>query len=176
MQRRAIFFDRDGVLNEALVKEGKPYPPATLGELVVSNDTIQALKILKNFDFLLIGATNQPDVARGKMEQRIVEVINSALMKILPLDDMRVCYHDDIDGCVCRKPLPGLLLQAAKDYDIDLKRSVMIGDRWKDIEAGQRAGCKTVWLNKNYSEPGPNRPPDLIVNDLLSVIAWIANI
>jgi D-glycero-D-manno-heptose 1,7-bisphosphate phosphatase len=169
----AIFLDRDGVLNEAIIKNGKPYSPASLSELTIPTDVKSALNTLKSQGFLLIGATNQPDVARGKTTRDHVEAIHSILMTLLPLDDIRVCYHDDVDHCICRKPSPGLLLEAAKKYDIDLQQSIMIGDRWKDIEAGKNAGCKTIWLRCDYEEPSPPRAPDFIASSLREAADWI---
>ncbi len=169
----AVFFDRDGVLNHAIVKSGKPYPPQSLAEFCIVEDAYPALQILKSAGYLLIGATNQPDVARGTTPREFVEQINAALMKKLPLDDIRVCYHDDDDGCVCRKPAPGLLIQAAEHYGIHLTRSVIIGDRWKDIEAGQQAGCKTIWINRHYQEKSPAQPADYIATSLTAATEWI---
>lgn len=173
MKRRAIFLDRDGVLNKSIIKNGKPYPPANLAEFSIPDDVKPALMTLKSAGFLLIGATNQPDVARGTTPKSLVEAINAELMNELPLDEIRVCYHDDADQCACRKPLPGLMLQAAEDYNIDLQKSVMIGDRWKDIEAGQLAGCKTIWINNNYQEPAPKKSPDLTALTMQEASHWI---
>ena len=173
MAAKAIFLDRDGVLNDAIVRNGKPYPPRTLAELTISNDVLLALQALKNRGFLLIGATNQPDVARGTTEKSLVEAINKRLMSQLPLDEIRVCYHDDADDCACRKPAPGLLVDAAKEYGIDLANSFMIGDRWKDIEAGQRAGCKTIWIDRSYQESEPKTPANVRVFSLGEAALWI---
>lgn len=173
MKKRAVFLDRDGVLNEAVVRKGKPYPPATLAEVVIPSGVQHALFRLKSAGFLLIGATNQPDVARGHTTRELVEAINKKLICELNLDEIRVCYHDDKDSCECRKPLPGLLTQASFDNNIDLVKSIMIGDRWKDIEAGQRAGCKTVWLNYEYEESAPKVPPDLVTTSLTEAVNWI---
>lgn len=173
IKNKAVFLDRDGVLNNAIIKMGKPYPPADLSELKIPNDVQIALSTLKLQGFLLIGATNQPDVARGKTSRDTVEAIHSTLMTCLPLDDIRVCYHDDADDCLCRKPLPGLLLEAAKEYNIDLQQSIMIGDRWKDIEAGKNAGCKTIWLRSHYDEQEPPRTPDFTTTSLNKAAQWI---
>jgi D-glycero-D-manno-heptose 1,7-bisphosphate phosphatase len=173
MQKKAVFLDRDGVLNAAIIKNGKPYPPASLEELRIPQDVPSALAKLKSAGFILIGATNQPDVARGTTSRALVDTINTEIMKTCPLDEIRVCFHDDVDECHCRKPLPGLLLDAAKDYAIDLQQSVMIGDRWKDIEAGQRAGCKTIWLNQNYAEKTPEIAPSFIATTLTEAVGWI---
>lgn len=172
---KAIFLDRDGVLNHAIIKNGKPYPPASVSELTIPDDVQNALHTLKSAGFLLIGATNQPDVARGTTLKATVEAINDTIMAKLPLNEIRVCYHDDADNCPCRKPLPGLLTQAAHDHGIDLRKSVMIGDRWKDIEAGQRAGCKTIWIDNYYTEKKP-KEPDFIAANLSEAAAWILSL
>jgi D-glycero-D-manno-heptose 1,7-bisphosphate phosphatase len=171
--RRAVFLDRDGVLNEAVVRDGKPYSPAGLDEVVIPADVPEALRALRGAGFALIVATNQPDVARGIQPRAVVEEINAALRARLPLDDIFVCYHDDSDGCACRKPHPGLLLRAAAEYGIDLARSFMVGDRWRDVEAGRRAGCLTVRLEGHYQEDGPESHPDYIAPSLSAAASWI---
>lgn len=170
---KAIFLDRDGVINKAIIKNGKPYPPASLSELEIPADALDSLRKLKKAGYLLIGVTNQPDVARGTTLRSTVDDLNQALMKTLPLDEIHVCFHDDKDQCQCRKPMPGLILLAAKAHNIDLTQSIMIGDRWKDIEAGQRANCKTIWLDFSYQEPGPKQPPDFTTHSLSSATDWI---
>lgn len=169
-KRKAVFLDRDGILNRAIVKNGKPYPPSNLDELEIPQDVPRALQALKEAGFLLIGVTNQPDVSRGTQQREVVEAIHAALLRALPLDEILVCYHDDEDGCSCRKPMPGLLYQAAETYSIDLSSSFMIGDRWKDVEAGQRAGCVTILIDHHYIEKGSDRHPDCRVS-LLSEAA-----
>jgi transaldolase len=171
--RRAVFLDRDGVLNRVAVRNGIPYPPASLAELQILPDAPNALEALKAAGFLLIGVTNQPDVARGTQRREVVDAINVALLAALPLHEILVCYHDDGDGCDCRKPLPGLLLKAAARYAIDLSTSFIIGDRWKDIETGRRAGCATVFLDYDYGEIGPDSAPDYRVHSLSEAAAWI---
>ena len=163
---RAVFLDRDGVINRAIVRNGRPYPPANLGELEILPGVSEALKKLHAADYLLIVVTNQPDVARGSAKKVDIEQMNSQLSLQLPLDDIKICYHDSSDGCFCRKPMPGALLEAAKEHDIDLSKSFMVGDRWRDIEAGQRAGCKTFFVNYRYTEKQPEMP-DFIVSSLL---------
>lgn len=152
---KAVFLDRDGVLSQVKLDAGKPLPPASLKDVVIPADVAPGLKRLKQAGFFLLVVTNQPDVARQKTTLDVVTQINHYLMESLPVDDIFVCYHDDIHQCLCRKPKPGLLLEAAKRYQIDLSKSFMIGDRWKDIEAGQSAGCKTVWIKSAYHEPSP---------------------
>ena len=170
--RRAVFLDRDGVLNRALVREGKPYPPAGPAELEILSGVAEACAALRQAGFLLIAVTNQPDVARGTQRREVVEAINQVLHTHLPLDDIRVCYHDDGDHCPCRKPEPGLLLKAARDWDIDLSASFMVGDRWKDIEAGRRAGCKTIFVDYGYAEREPDSP-DHRASSLMEAVDWI---
>jgi D-glycero-D-manno-heptose 1,7-bisphosphate phosphatase len=165
-----VFLDRDGVLNRAIVRGGKPYPPATLDELEIPPDTAQALADLKAAGYRLIVVTNQPDVARGVRTRESVEAINAALSAQLPIDEFRVCYHDDGDRCGCRKPRPGLLLQNPAD---DLARSVIVGDRWRDIEAGVHAGVgATVLIDYGYDEP-VRVEPDARVGSLREAAAWI---
>jgi len=164
--KRAVFLDRDGVINRAMVREGKPFPPATLAELEILPGVLQALKELHNANYLLIVVTNQPDVARGTAKKADVEEMNAHLSSQLPIDAFKTCYHDTGDGCLCRKPLPGALLAAAKEYNIDLSKSFMVGDRWRDTEAGANAGCKTFFINYRYAEQKPETP-DFIVSSLL---------
>jgi D-glycero-D-manno-heptose 1,7-bisphosphate phosphatase len=171
--RRAVFLDRDGVLNRAIVKEGKPRPPHSPDELEIPGDVLPALQSLKANGFVLICVTNQPDVARGKQRREVVEAINATLLKALPLHEINVCYHDDQDGCECRKPQPGLLLAAVMKYLIDLSSSFMVGDRWRDIEAGHRAGCRTILIDYGYPENWVGQPPHCKASSLSEAANWI---
>jgi len=153
---KAIFLDRDGVINDTKVSNGIPVPPKKLEELTILPKVSTSLNKLIKLQFKLIVITNQPDVARGKMKKETVESINNCLMQKLPLDSIYTCFHDDNDYCECRKPKPGALLKASKAYNLDLSKSFMIGDRWKDVEAGKTAGCKTFFINNNYAEKKPN--------------------
>ena len=164
--RRAVFLDRDGVINRAVVRDGKPYPPISLVELEILPGVHEALQKLHDANYILVVVTNQPDVARGTTKREDVELINNFLASQLPIDDFKTCYHDSRDKCGCRKPLPGALLEAAHDYDIDLSKSFMVGDRWRDVEAGAAAGCKTFFINYRYAEQKPDKP-DFIVSSLL---------
>jgi len=131
-----------------------------------------ACQALKAAGFLLICVTNQPDIARRTRTRAEVEAINEKLKSALGLDDVRMCPHDDGDGCACRKPKPGLLLDAAKDFDIDLKSSIMVGDRWRDVEAGKQAGCRTVFVDHGYAEERPTGA-DFVCSGLQDALAWI---
>ncbi|ESS71611.1 D,D-heptose 1,7-bisphosphate phosphatase [Methyloglobulus morosus KoM1] len=152
---RAIFLDRDGVLNRALVREGKPYPPRDLAEIEILPKVPEALLALKEAGFILITVSNQPDVARGTLRRDTVDSINAYLGERMAMDRFIMCYHDSSDECPCRKPKPGMLLEGALEFNIDLSRSYMIGDRWRDVEAGKNAGCKTVFIDYGYDERQP---------------------
>jgi D-glycero-D-manno-heptose 1,7-bisphosphate phosphatase len=171
--RRAVFLDRDGVLNRAPLRDGKPYPPAALSDLEILPDTAAALADLKQLGFLLVVVTNQPDVGRGTQKRDTVDAIHDRLKHALPLDDIFVCYHTDSDECDCRKPEPGLILRAATTYTIDLTTSYLVGDRWRDIEAGERAGCKTVLIEYGYREQAPRIGPTTRVTSLRAAADWI---
>lgn len=169
---RAVFLDRDGVINRQLTRNGAFRPPRTLEELEILPGVPEALQALQAAGFLLIVVTNQPDVARASLGKGAVEEINAALAAALHLDDILVCYHDDPDGCECRKPKPGLLLRAAEKYRIDPKASFMVGDRAKDVEAGHRAGCETILIDYHYAESMAHSP-DHVVNSLSEAADWI---
>jgi D-glycero-D-manno-heptose 1,7-bisphosphate phosphatase len=171
--RRAVFLDRDGVLTRAEVRDGKPYSPASLAELELLPDAAEALRRLKQAGFLLLVVTNQPDVARGKQQISAIEGMHRFLKQRLPLDDIFVCYHDDPDHCDCRKPAPGLLLRAASKHGVTLAASYMVGDRWRDLDAGARAGTKTIWIDRQYTERSPSSPPAARVASVAEAAEWI---
>lgn len=158
MLRRAVFLDRDGVINRALVREGKPYPPQRLSELRILPGVRDACRRLREAGYLLILATNQPDIARGAADPQQVSAINAHLRRYLRLDDIKVCPHDDAAQCGCRKPKPGLLLEAARKWNLDLAASFFVGDRWRDVEAGQSAGCSAIFIDYGYRERRPTGP------------------
>jgi D-glycero-D-manno-heptose 1,7-bisphosphate phosphatase len=164
--KRAVFLDRDGVINRAVVRDGKPYPPSGISELKIVEGAAEALRDLKQAGFLLIVVTNQPDIARGTRSLATVDAIHQALREALPLDDFFVCPHDDADRCDCRKPLPGLLLRAAEKHGVDMSRSFMVGDRWRDVDAGASAGCATVWIDYGYREKRPAAEPSAKVDSI----------
>jgi D-glycero-D-manno-heptose 1,7-bisphosphate phosphatase len=170
---RAIFLDRDGVINRAFVKDGKPLPPPTPQDLEILPGVADALRTLKEAGYKLLVVTNQPDVGRGTLPSETLEAMHRDLQAELPLDEIFVCPHSDKDRCECRKPLPGMLIEAARKHNIDLAASYMIGDRWRDVEAGYNAGCKTILIDYGYAEKSAEHEPDLRVKSLREAADWI---
>ena len=169
---RAVFLDRDGVLNATIVRDGRHFPPSSKAELVLLPGVEEACHRLCRAGFRLACVTNQPDIARGRTTSAVVAEINAALAGRLPVHPFLVCPHDDADDCACRKPRPGLLLAAATAHGISPAASVMVGDRWRDIAAGQAAGCRTVFIDRGYDERRPVRP-DFVCGDLAEAADWI---
>jgi D-glycero-D-manno-heptose 1,7-bisphosphate phosphatase len=157
---RAVFLDRDGVINKACIVSGEPATPKKAEDFEILPGVKEALTALKAKGYRLFVATNQPDIRRGTLTVEELEKMHEAAVKALPIDGIYVCMHDNEDDCDCRKPKPGMLLRAAKEWDIDLGASYMIGDRWKDIEAGQAVGCKTILIKSPFSR---ERPPGYTV-------------
>ena len=156
--KRAIFLDRDGVLNKAILIDGMPTPPRILECVEIYVGVKDAILRLRERSFEVVVVTNQPDVARGIVTKDSVEAINAYLGTELGIDHFFTCFHDDQDECECRKPKPGLLSKAAKDLGLDLANSYMVGDRWRDIAAGQAAGCRCFFVDHGYPEKSPNLP------------------
>ena len=172
-KQRAVFLDRDGVLVDVVVRDGKPYSIDSAADARIPAGTADALARLKREGFLLLVVTNQPDVARGSRTREHVESVHRRLRQELPVDDFFACLHDDADACACRKPKPGLLMQAAARHGVDVSRSYMVGDRWRDVEAGAAAGCKTVWIDRGYKERLPASDPAARVPGLADAVQWI---
>lgn len=168
---RAVFLDRDGVLVGSDVVDGVPTPVA---EPQVLPGVLEACAELRSAGFRLVMVTNQPDIARGRISADHVALVNDRLRSALNLDDVRVCPHDDAEGCECRKPASGMLLAAAGDHNIDLSASVMVGDRWRDIQAGHNAGTRTVFVDHHYQEK-QNVEADLVVSSLIEAVPVIVN-
>jgi len=164
--RSGVLLDRDGVLNDVILRGGRSYPPESVEALRILPDVPAALALLKGCGLPLIVVTNQPDVGSGKQSLEVVEAIHDHLRAALPLDSIEVCFHTDADDCACRKPRTGMLEAAARRHGIDLRASYLVGDRWRDIEAGQRVGCTTFWIDRGYSEKQPSSP-DYRVSTLL---------
>ena len=163
--RRAVFLDRDGVINRAVVRDGKPYAPTTIEEFELLPGVEHAIHALRNAGLLIIVTTNQPDVATGLQRQEIVEAMHDKLRAAKLSDDIKVCYHADADHCGCRKPQPGMLKEAARQWDIDLARSFMVGDRWRDVAAGKAVGCYTFFIDYGYRERLTDIP-DAVIGSL----------
>jgi D-glycero-D-manno-heptose 1,7-bisphosphate phosphatase len=166
MRRSAVFLDRDGVINRAFIRNGTPYPPVSLRDLEILPHVPEALRALKAQGYSLVVVSNQPDVARGTASRELVDSIHERLKGELGLDAIFTCFHDDADECDCRKPKPGLLFRAARDLGVDLTSSFMVGDRWRDVEAGRSAGCRTLFVDYGYRE-SPSHVCDFRVGSLL---------
>jgi D-glycero-D-manno-heptose 1,7-bisphosphate phosphatase len=177
MPRPAVFLDRDGVINRALTRDGKPYPPASLAEFEILPGVPEACAKLNQAGFLLVVATNQPDVGRGTTSQQTVEAIHDYIRRKLPIDRVEACYHPGkgASECDCRKPKPGMLLRAARELGIDLSRSFMVGDRWRDIDAGRAAGVTTILIDYGYSEE-LRQPPHHRAGSLLEAAELILDL
>lgn len=171
---RIVFLDRDGVINRALEHEAKPYPPRSLKEFEILPEVPSACAKLKAAGFLLVVATNQPDVGRGTLDRSVVEEIHAHLMAKLPVDRVEVCYHagQGQSHCDCRKPRPGMLLRAARELNADLTQCWMIGDRWRDVDCGHAAGCKTIFIDRGYAEE-LRQQPDFRAKNLLEAAGII---
>lgn len=156
MKSAAVFLDRDGVLNRPVVRAGKPFPPAQVEDVEIYDGLREQLQRLKDRGFVLIVVTNQPDVARGTTSRQRVDEINQLISHELPaIDRILVCFHDSGDGCNCRKPRPGMLLEGAREFNVDLRRSYMVGDRRGDMEAGICVGSRTIFIDRGYKELQP---------------------
>ena len=152
IKNKAIFLDRDGVLNKAIVKNRKPYPPSKIEELEILPGVYEAIQLLRHSGFKLIVVTNQPDVGRGVTNIELVDEINNSIIKHLKVDEIICCFHDDSDNCECRKPKTGMILQAVKKWDIDLSVSYLIGDRWRDIQTAINIGLTSILIKYDYDE------------------------
>lgn len=159
MKRRAIFLDRDGVINHVILKAGKPYSPKTVDQVRIYSDVEESLEKLKKLKFEIIIVTNQPEISRGNLTINEVSKIHDYITSKVGELNFFVCPHDDQNNCSCRKPKPGLLLNASTELDVEVKKSFMIGDRWRDIEAGNNAGClESFFINRHYREKLPSNP------------------
>ena len=178
VRRRAVFLDRDGVLNHAVVRDGLPFPPARVEDLELYPDAVDGCAQLKKAGFVLVAVTNQPDVGRGTQSREIVEEMHARLRAAIPsLDAIEVCFHAGAshgEPCECRKPKPGLLLRAAAAHGIDLTESFLIGDRWRDVDCAHAAGCQAVFIDRGYRE-SLREKPDLTVSNFKEAVSAILN-
>jgi D-glycero-D-manno-heptose 1,7-bisphosphate phosphatase len=162
--RAAVFLDRDGVLNEVELRNGRPHPPSRMEQFRLLPGVVEACHRLRDLGFALIVVTNQPDIARGVQTREEVDQIHDVLLRQLPLDEIVVCAHDDAHDCSCRKPRPGMILDAALRLELDLAESFCVGDRWRDIEAGKRAGVVAIFVDRGYGERRPTDPDAVVAN------------
>jgi D-glycero-D-manno-heptose 1,7-bisphosphate phosphatase len=162
---RAVYLDRDGVLNEVAGDGLASRPPRMVEDLRIVAGAEAAIERLRRAGFSLIVVTNQPDVARGTLALDDAVEITKVIVDRLELDGAYVCPHDNPDRCPCRKPKPGMLDRAARDWGIDQTASWLIGDRWVDIAAGLGAGVRTVLIEQpfSWSSAGGSTPPDGLV-------------
>jgi D-glycero-D-manno-heptose 1,7-bisphosphate phosphatase len=171
-RRAAVFLDRDGVLNESRVVDGVPRPPYDVEGFRLLPGVDEACQVLADAGLALFVVTNQPDVSRGLLDPTTLEQMHWLLQDALPVEETLVCPHDDAAGCPCRKPRPGMILDAALRHEIDLDRSVCVGDRWRDVEAAHRAGVRSVYVDWGRDEPLLTAP-DLVVGSLGEAVDWI---
>jgi D-glycero-D-manno-heptose 1,7-bisphosphate phosphatase len=171
-RRAAVFLDRDGVLNRSIDLEGVARPPHTLEEFELLPGVRNAVAKLKDAGYVLVVVTNQPDIARGTQTSSVVDAMNAIVQRELDVDAILVCPHDDVDDCPCRKPKPGLLLEAIERFDIDRDRSFMVGDRWRDVAAGSAAGCRTVQVG-SLDEGDRHIDATACHVDLVGAVNWI---
>lgn len=174
-RRRAVFLDRDGVLVECGTRDGRPVPAPSLEEFRLLPGVAKACISLAGAGLVLVVVTNQPDVSRGTLDPKELDRMHLFLGELLPLDAIYVCLHDDADGCPCRKPRPGMILQAAADLELDLNRSVCVGDRWRDIDAARRAGVPSVHIAGSSREL-LRAPADVTCRSLWDARAAIAEL
>ena len=172
MFKKAVFLDRDGVLNRPNVIDGKPYAPKKVKDFIIYSEVYEVLNNLKNNLYKLIVVTNQKDVGRGITSMKVLNTMHNKLKSFLPIDDIKVCIC--IDECDCYKPNPGMILEAQKEWNIDIEKSYIIGDSWRDIGAGINAGCKTILIDRKYNMPMLYKP-DYIVNSLKEAESKILN-
>jgi D-glycero-D-manno-heptose 1,7-bisphosphate phosphatase len=173
---RCVFLDRDGVLNKVIVRNGRPFPPSRLEEFTLYPGVAEDCAQLKAAGFVLIVVSNQPDVGRRTQTREIIEAMHEKLRTTVPvLDGIEVCYHAGArrgDPCDCRKPKPGMLLRAAASHNLDLKRSFLIGDRWRDVDCAKTAGCRAIFIDHGYEE-SLRQKPDLTVTAFRDAVAFI---
>ncbi len=172
MAVRAVFLDRDGVLNENLVRNDRPYAPRRLEDFRLLPGVEGAVQRIKAAGFLTIVVTNQPDVADGITPRATVDAMHAELQRHVALDDIKICFHNNTARCTCRKPLPGMLLEAAAERGIDLAASYLIGDRWRDIKAGRTAGCHTIFIDYGFKQDEAVEP-DAVVKSLPEAVSYI---
>lgn len=155
---KAIFIDRDGVVNKSIVIDGKPHAPLNFSDFKILNGVEEALNNFKKQGFLTFIITNQPNI---KLKNRTLNIVELELMHNYLLENfyvtkIYVCSHINEDNCRCRKPKIGNLLLASKEFNIDLSKSFFVGDRWQDVECAHNANIKTCFfIDYKYNEKRP---------------------
>jgi D-glycero-D-manno-heptose 1,7-bisphosphate phosphatase len=152
LKRQAVFLDRDGVINKATFVNGKHRSPLVPEELEFFKDAKTSIRKLRKLGFLIFIVTNQPEISRGNLRREDSDAINALIGKEIKPDEIVVCPHDDADGCICRKPLPGMITGLIFRYALDPNRCYLVGDRLKDIEAGRAAGVRSIQIDRGYPE------------------------
>ena len=162
MVTRAVFLDRDGVINANVLRDGKPVAPTRFADFRILPGVEDAAHRLKDAGYLLIVVTNQPDLRTGRTPRSEIDAMHAEILQRLPIDAIKICDHTDADQCNCRKPKPGMLLEAAGEFGVDLRDSYLVGDRWRDIVAGQAAGCLTFFVECGYEQENPSQPDRVV--------------
>jgi len=152
---KAFFFDRDGVLIKGIIKNKKLFAVKKFNQFRFLPGAKKFLKKYKK-DFKIIVITNQPDISRGKINLKTIKKMNDKMLNTNLIDDIFICPHLKKHNCNCRKPKIGLIKKAKKKYNINLKKSYLVGDRKSDIDAGANSGMKTIFINRDYKETRPN--------------------
>ena len=178
IRKRAVFLDRDGVLNRPVVRDGRPFPPARIEEFELYPGVVEACAQLKEAGFFLVVVTNQPDVGRGTQTRQPIDAMHARLRAVIPsLDAIEVCFHAGAahgEPCDCRKPKPGMLRHAAAAHEIDLSESFLIGDRWRDVDCAYAAGCRAVFIDHGYQE-SLRKKPEFTVGNFSDAVRAILN-
>lgn len=170
---KAVFLDRDGVINKPVIINGKPFPPSDIASLEIIEGVEEGLIALRKAGFKLFIVTNQPDVARGKTSKESVDIIHDFLLEKLVIDEIDCCFHDGSDNCECRKPKPGMILRLASKWNIDIASSFLIGDRWRDIKAAKNAGMRSILIDYKYDEDYES--PDFSCSQFSNAVNYILN-
>lgn len=164
--KKAVFLDRDGVINDLVYRNNQPNSPICLGDMKILPRVKEAVDSLKNAGYLCIVVTNKPDIARGLLSYAELSKMHNFMTQATGLELIYFCPHDD-NQCDCRKPLTGMIEKAVRQYGIDLKRSFVVGDRWRDVEMGKKSGCRTVLvISKSTEQDNRKIDPDFITMDL----------
>ena len=172
MVTRAVFADRDGVLCANMMRDGRPVAPTRLEDFRLLPGVEDAVRDLRSAGYLVIVVTNQSDVGTGRTPRATVEAMHDLIRKRLMVDDIKACFHTNEDACACRKPKPGMILEAAAERHIDLAGSFIVGDRWSDVVAGQKAGCCTIFVDYGHEPDAPGKA-DKVVSSFAEAVRLI---